>query len=410
MAVKTRAELKSENAADFPDNQAYLISPAALREQLNDIVDSVVFPADSGLMGPPGPAGPAGPVGAAGSMGPPGATGPAGPEGPLPDVGGLSEDWETLYQPYRPPPGTDLTSSEATVWEYDPDQPATVIAGDLVVVKRGDGDANIDEYSDVLPAPLLWVRSHYRGSNSLGVAGGGGYPKTMIRGALTTFEVGDNCDLGRWKCSTTGGLGGTPTGVFEGGAVFTDYWGAYRAVTPGVTPITYGAAAGEIVGYENNFGGRLRFSLMPDSVLQTVRRVVGELRDFLLYRTQASGGDTSLRFWFNSTTDLAADPFTMTSGSAVVSVAHTAHDKANGSFAQFAGATIAHGITISGWYTIFNVSANAYDITHTTNATSSGTGGGGNVGVGFTTDLQKIVKYAEVASLPANARVLYILA
>ena len=40
MTVKTRAELLAENAADFPDNLTGLISPADLREQMNDVADS----------------------------------------------------------------------------------------------------------------------------------------------------------------------------------------------------------------------------------------------------------------------------------------------------------------------------------------------------------------------------------
>jgi hypothetical protein len=56
MAVKTRAVLKAENASDFPDNTARLISPADLRGQMDDIVDSALFPED-GLVGEPGPPG-----------------------------------------------------------------------------------------------------------------------------------------------------------------------------------------------------------------------------------------------------------------------------------------------------------------------------------------------------------------
>jgi hypothetical protein len=51
MAVKTRAVLKAENAADFPDNGAHLISPAKLRGQMDDVVDSAVFPEDAGFGG-----------------------------------------------------------------------------------------------------------------------------------------------------------------------------------------------------------------------------------------------------------------------------------------------------------------------------------------------------------------------
>jgi hypothetical protein len=56
MAVKTRAVIKAENASDFPDNTARLISPADLRGQMDDIVDSALFPED-GVVGVPGPPG-----------------------------------------------------------------------------------------------------------------------------------------------------------------------------------------------------------------------------------------------------------------------------------------------------------------------------------------------------------------
>jgi hypothetical protein len=46
MSVKTRTELKSENATDFPDNSARLISPADLRGQMDDVVDSMLMAED----------------------------------------------------------------------------------------------------------------------------------------------------------------------------------------------------------------------------------------------------------------------------------------------------------------------------------------------------------------------------
>lgn len=48
MAAKTRDQLKSENASDFPDNTAGLISASDLRGQLDDIIDSATFPEDGG--------------------------------------------------------------------------------------------------------------------------------------------------------------------------------------------------------------------------------------------------------------------------------------------------------------------------------------------------------------------------
>jgi hypothetical protein len=54
MAVKTRAQLKSENASDFPDNTTKLISPADLRGQMDDVVDSALFPEDGVVAAAPG--------------------------------------------------------------------------------------------------------------------------------------------------------------------------------------------------------------------------------------------------------------------------------------------------------------------------------------------------------------------
>lgn len=46
MTIKTRTELKSENSADFPDNSTRLISPADLRGQMDDVVDSALLRED----------------------------------------------------------------------------------------------------------------------------------------------------------------------------------------------------------------------------------------------------------------------------------------------------------------------------------------------------------------------------
>lgn len=93
------------------------------------------------------------------------------------------------------------------------------------------------------------------------------------------------------------------------------------------------------------------------------------------------------------------DPFSTTSGSAVVDVAHTSHGLTEGATVYFANATAVGGITVDGEYTVTTVGGgNSYQITHTSNATSTaGPGGGtvdyayeinvgsssGNVGLGF---------------------------
>lgn len=77
---------------------------------------------------------------------------------------------------------------------------------------------------------------------------------------------------------------------------------------------------------------------------------------------------------------LGTDPFTMTNLSAVVSVNHTSHGNQLGDYVHFSGATAAHGITIDGEYTVTEVTDTSnYKITHSSAATSSGTGGGASV-------------------------------
>jgi hypothetical protein len=88
----------------------------------------------------------------------------------------------------------------------------------------------------------------------------------------------------------------------------------------------------------------------------------------------------------NDITPLAAsgtlgnNPFTTTAGSPIVSVASALHGRASGDTVIFSGASAVGGITISGSYTVLTVTnANAYTIQHTSNASSSATGGGASV-------------------------------
>lgn len=76
---------------------------------------------------------------------------------------------------------------------------------------------------------------------------------------------------------------------------------------------------------------------------------------------------------------LANDPFTMVSGSKVVTVTDASHPNAVDDLVIFAGAAAAHGITIDGEYTVTASSPGSYQIEHSSAATSSGTGGGASV-------------------------------
>ena len=69
-------------------------------------------------------------------------------------------------------------------------------------------------------------------------------------------------------------------------------------------------------------------------------------------------------------------PFTTTNGSAVVSVAHTAHGATTGDYVTFSGASAINGITLSGEYQLTVVNANSYTVTAANSASGSGTGGG----------------------------------
>jgi hypothetical protein len=91
----------------------------------------------------------------------------------------------------------------------------------------------------------------------------------------------------------------------------------------------------------------------------------GTLSEVTPYRTDANGISLT-------------DPFTTTNGSAVVTVADTAHGiAAAGTGVTFSGASAVGGITIDGDYTVTEVlDANSFTITHSEEATSDATGGG----------------------------------
>lgn len=83
---------------------------------------------------------------------------------------------------------------------------------------------------------------------------------------------------------------------------------------------------------------------------------------------------------YASTGTLGSNPFAMTSGSPLVVVTDTAHGVIQGTYVNFDGATAAGGITIDGEYQVTRlIDANSYEITHSSNATSTTTGGGASV-------------------------------
>jgi hypothetical protein len=82
---------------------------------------------------------------------------------------------------------------------------------------------------------------------------------------------------------------------------------------------------------------------------------------------------------FSSTGTLGTDPFTTTSGSSLVTVAHTAHGRNSGDTAIYDGATATGGLTIDGPYSVLTADANTYVIDAGSTASSTATGGGASV-------------------------------
>jgi hypothetical protein len=77
---------------------------------------------------------------------------------------------------------------------------------------------------------------------------------------------------------------------------------------------------------------------------------------------------------------LAANPFTTTNGSSLVSVAHTAHGLSPGDTAIFAGAATFNGVTLNGASIVQSVTdANDYVVTAPGSASGAGAGGGSAV-------------------------------
>lgn len=73
---------------------------------------------------------------------------------------------------------------------------------------------------------------------------------------------------------------------------------------------------------------------------------------------------------------LPPNPFTVTNGSAVVTVSHPDHGLFTGMQTTISGAAAVGGITPSGAYTVTVLTTDTYTFTHGSNATSNATGGG----------------------------------
>lgn len=109
---------------------------------------------------------------------------------------------------------------------------------------------------------------------------------------------------------------------------------------------------------------------------QNRRIAIGTHRRLYYYYAGTFVNITPIR----ATSTINNNPITTTSGSAIVEITDTAHGAAQGDIVNISGATAVGGITISGDYTITSVnSADSYNITHSSAASSSATGGGASV-------------------------------
>lgn len=106
---------------------------------------------------------------------------------------------------------------------------------------------------------------------------------------------------------------------------------------------------------------------------------------------QLYGVGTNLKFYISrggayydvtpirSTVTLGTDPFATVSGSAIVTVTHTAHGALANDFVTFSGATTVAGLSLNNEYQITVINANSYTITAASTASSTTTGGGAAV-------------------------------
>lgn len=84
------------------------------------------------------------------------------------------------------------------------------------------------------------------------------------------------------------------------------------------------------------------------------------------------------------TATLGANPFATVSGSATVTVTHTAHGATAGSYVTFSGAATFNGLTLNGEFAVAQVlTANTYTITASTTASGTGSGGGSSVSAAY---------------------------
>jgi hypothetical protein len=127
---------------------------------------------------------------------------------------------------------------------------------------------------------------------------------------------------------------------------------------------------GTVQYFTTTFSGVARAAEAWSSYAGIPQLVWGTACALFIYQTGALSNITPYRL--DSTAIALVNPFTLTEGSAVVSVADAAHGiTAAGVIVNFSGATAFGGITISGAYTVTSIiDVNTYTITHSAPATA----------------------------------------
>lgn len=160
----------------------------------------------------------------------------------------------------------------------------------------------------------------------------------------------------------------------------------FDTVNGSATVTVNDAAHGLTTGDYVTFSGAVAVGGIPADVINTNYKitVTGTNTYTITTPVEASstvtgGGGASVSATYTVFTVLLSNPFDTVSGSAVVTVNDNAHDSKVGDFVTLTSTASVGGLTISGEYQITTVSTNSYTINAGANASSTVTGGGGDV-------------------------------
>ena len=160
----------------------------------------------------------------------------------------------------------------------------------------------------------------------------------------------------------------------------------FDTVSGSATVTVNDAAHGLTTGDYVTFSGAVAVGGIPADVINTNYKitVTGTNTYTITTPVEASstvtgGGGASVSATYTVFTVLLSNPFDTVSGSAVVTVNDNAHGSKVGDFVTLTSTASVGGLTISGEYQITTVNTNSYTINAGANASSTVTGGGGDV-------------------------------